>query len=38
MFKEIADIKTADTLNLPRPKANYETIAVKTLGNSAGDG
>lgn len=26
MFKEIADIKTADMLNLPVPKANYEVI------------
>lgn len=29
MFKEVADIKTADTMDLPRPKANYETIVVK---------
>ena len=29
MFKEVADIKTADQLDLPTPKANYETIAVK---------
>ena len=29
MFKEIADIKTADMLNLPTPTAHYETIAVK---------
>jgi hypothetical protein len=28
MFKEVADIKTADTLNLPRPAAHFETIAV----------
>ena len=28
-FKEVADIKTADTLNLPRPKANFHTIAVQ---------
>ena len=28
-FKEVADIKTADMLNLPRPKANYHTISVK---------
>ena len=28
-FKEVADIKTADTLNLPRPKANFRTIAVQ---------
>jgi N12 class adenine-specific DNA methylase len=29
MFKETADIKTADMLDLPRPKANYNTIVVK---------
>lgn len=29
MFKEVADIKTADMLNLPVPKANYHNIAVK---------
>ena len=29
MFKEIADIQTADTLNLPIPKANFHNIAVK---------
>lgn len=29
MFKEVADIKTADQLNLPTPKTNYYTIAVK---------
>lgn len=29
MFKEIADIQTADTLNLPVPKAKFETIVVK---------
>lgn len=29
MFKEVADIKTADMLNLPTPIAHYETIAVK---------
>lgn len=28
-FKEVADIKTADTLNLPRPKANFHTVAVQ---------
>ena len=26
MFREVADIQTADRLNLPTPKANYETI------------
>ena len=29
MFKEVADIKTADQLNLPTPEAHYETIAVQ---------
>ena len=29
MFKEIADIKTADMLNLPVPEAKYHNIAVK---------
>ncbi|WP_420314206.1 N-6 DNA methylase [Blautia massiliensis (ex Durand et al. 2017)] len=29
MFKEIADIKTADMLNLPVPDAKYHNIAVK---------
>ena len=29
MFKEIADIKTADMLNLPVPEAKYRNIAVK---------
>jgi len=28
-FKEVADIKTSDELNLPRPQANNKTIAVK---------
>lgn len=28
-FKEVADIKTADMLNLPVPKANYHNIVVK---------
>ena len=28
MFKEIADIKTADQLELPVPEAEYETVAV----------
>ena len=26
IFREIADIKTADMLNLPTPKANFETV------------
>ena len=26
MFKEVADIQTADMLNLPTPEANYEVI------------
>jgi N12 class adenine-specific DNA methylase len=29
MFREVADIKTADMLNLPVPKANYHNVAVK---------
>ena len=29
MFKEVADIKTADQLYLPVPNAHYETMAVK---------
>jgi N12 class adenine-specific DNA methylase/adenine-specific DNA methylase len=29
IFKEVADIKTADQLNLPVPKANYHTIVAK---------
>ena len=29
MFKEVADIKTADMLDLPVPKAHYENVAVK---------
>ena len=29
MFKEVADIKTADMLNLPTPTAHYHNIAVK---------
>lgn len=29
MFKEIADIQTADMLNLPVPKANYNNVLVK---------
>ncbi|MBQ8905802.1 MAG: hypothetical protein IJY85_05475, partial [Ruminococcus sp.] len=29
MFKEVADIKTADQLHLPTPEAHYETIVVQ---------
>lgn len=29
MFKEVADIKTADMLNLPVPNAHYQNVAVK---------
>lgn len=29
LFKEVADIKTADQLHLPTPDAHYETIVVK---------
>ena len=28
-FKDVADIKTADMLNLPRPKANFHVVPVK---------
>ena len=29
MFKEVADIKTADTLNLPTPTPHYHNVAVR---------
>ena len=29
MFKEVADIKTSDQLNLPVPEAKYETVVVQ---------
>ena len=29
LFKEVADIQTSDTLNLPIPEAKFETIVVK---------
>lgn len=29
LFKEVADIQTSDTLNLPVPKANFKTVVVK---------
>ena len=29
LFQEVADIKTADQLNLPRPEAKYETVVVE---------
>ena len=29
LFKEVADIQTAEMLNLPVPKANYENVVVK---------
>ncbi|MBR0316792.1 MAG: DEAD/DEAH box helicase family protein [Synergistaceae bacterium] len=29
VFKDVADIKTADMLNLPRPKANFHVVSVK---------
>ncbi len=29
MFKEVANIQTADMLNLPVPKVNYHNVAVK---------
>ena len=35
MFKEIADIKTADMLDLPVPKAVFHNISVKPLKSKA---
>lgn len=32
LFKEVADIKTADQLNLPRPTAHYETVVLLSKG------
>ena len=29
LFKEVADIKTADQLHLPTPEAHYETVTVQ---------
>ena len=29
MFKEVADIKTSDQLNLPIPNVEYKTIVIK---------
>ena len=29
LFKEVADIQTSDTLNLPVPKANYENVVIE---------
>jgi hypothetical protein len=29
LFREVADIKTADQLNLPTPKANYHTVVAQ---------
>ena len=29
MFKEVADIKTADMLELPVPEAHFHNVAVK---------
>lgn len=29
LFKEVADIQTADTLNLPVPKTNYNNVVIK---------
>ncbi|WP_044981468.1 hypothetical protein, partial [Streptococcus suis] len=33
LVKEMADIKTADQLNLPTPQAHYETILTKPTGH-----
>ena len=48
MFREVADIQTADMLNLPVPEAEYRVVKVKPtelqeemveeLGNRAGEG
>jgi len=37
MFKEVADIQTADMLNLPVPKANYENIIVEPSDQFCGE-
>ena len=29
MFKQVADVKTADQLNLPTPTPHFETVVVK---------
>lgn len=29
MFRQVADVQTADMLNLPVPKANYRAVSVK---------
>jgi hypothetical protein len=34
-FKEVADVKTADELNLPRPKANFHVVAVEPTEHQA---
>ena len=34
-FKEVADVKTANELNLPRPKANFHVIAVEPTEHQA---
>ena len=38
MFKEVADIQTADMLKLPVPKANYAQYRAETIGTAEGDG
>ena len=38
MFREVADIQTADMLKLPVPKAEYHNIAVETYRDTAGNG
>ena len=38
IFKEVADIKTADQLHLPVPEAKFETVVVQPLPAPAGDG
>lgn len=34
MFREVADIQTADMLNLPVPEAEYRVVSVKTKRNA----
>lgn len=38
MFKEVADIKTSDQLQLPVPEAKFETVVVEPSGVSEGNG
>ena len=38
MFREVADIKTADQLNLPTPAVEYHTLAAKPTRTPKGNG